>query len=153
MDAAGQAVEAQVRALITGGVLSNHAVAEHVGLPVVDLQMLNVLALAGGALTPSQLADAMRLPRPTVTRIVRRLAAAGYVSTQPNPGDGRSKRVEVDTSRLRALEQEYRPQSERLAGVLEGFTGDEVATIQRFLGRLTAGPARGVTPPPAPPGP
>lgn len=132
-----QRIEWGVRALITGGVLRNHQVAARLGLHVIDLQALNLLALAGGQLKPSALADAMRTPRTSVSRIVRRLEEAGYVRRRESPTDRRSVTVEIDHDRLAAVTSEYRRQSDQLSEVLSAFTPADTAVIARFLESLT----------------
>ncbi|MPV51247.1 MarR family transcriptional regulator [Pseudactinotalea sp. HY160] len=126
-------VEAGIRALITGGVLHNHEVAARVGLHVLDLQVLNLLAVAGGRMTPSALAAAMHTPRSSISRIVRRLEAAGYVHRTESRDDGRSVTVHVDAERLVAITGEYRQQSDALHRALAGVDDDEVGVIARFL--------------------
>lgn len=135
-------VEAGIRALITGGVLRNHEVAGRLGLHAVDLQALNLVDLAGGRMTPSALAAAMRTPRSSVSRIVRRLEDAGYLHRRESPEDRRSVTVEVDRARLDAVTAEYRRQSERLRAALDGFDAGEVAVIDRFVAALTRGTPR-----------
>ncbi|MFD7308758.1 MarR family winged helix-turn-helix transcriptional regulator [Promicromonospora sp. NPDC059942] len=131
-------IEHGIRALITGGVLRNHEVAPRLGLHVIDLQALSLVAMAGGRMTPSALADAMRLPRSSVTRLVGRLESAGYVRRRRSDVDRRSLGVEVDQERLAAVTDQYRQQSERVDRALSGCTPDEVETIARFLDRLTS---------------
>src|SRR2546423_3344623 len=43
-----------------------------------------------GPLTPSELAEAERIQRPTATRVLARLEAAGLVERTADPRDGRS---------------------------------------------------------------
>jgi len=46
--------------------------------------------VAVGALSPAQLAEELRLARPTVSNLVRGLVADGLVERAPSPSDGRS---------------------------------------------------------------
>ncbi|NNH75722.1 winged helix-turn-helix transcriptional regulator [Nocardia uniformis] len=131
-----QQVESGIHALITGGVLHNHAAAQQLGLHAIDLQALHLLAIAGGSGAPSALAATMRTPRSSVSRIVRRLEAAGYVHRRESPHDRRSVTVEVDRDRLAAVTAEYQQPSGRLAHVLATFNDNEVAVIVRFLDAL-----------------
>src|SRR4051795_77525 len=48
-----------------------------------------------GPLTPSELADRERIRRPTATRLVARLVAAGLVGRTAAPADGRSSLLAV----------------------------------------------------------
>ena len=134
-----RAIEWGVRGLISRGVLRNHEVASRLGILVIDLQVLNLIAIAGGRATPSQLAQQMSTPRPTVTRIVRRLEEGGYVTRSESPLDRRSVTVEINPERMESVTAQYRQQSEHLARTLTAFSPDEVAVVARFLQALLGG--------------
>lgn len=134
--APGSRIELSIRALITGGVLRNQDVAHQLGLHLIDLQALNLLALAGGQMTPSALAEALFTPRSSVSRIVRRLEAAGYVHRRESPTDRRSVSVEIDTNHFSAVSSQYQRQAEHLATVLSTFNEHDTAVIEKFLGTL-----------------
>jgi len=98
-----------------------------------------------GPLTPSALAEAERIQRPTATRIVGRLEARGLVARSADPDDGRVSFVAV-TSEGRALLKRIRSRkSEFLAKRLRQLTPAEQATLAEaaeLLERLLAEPAR-----------
>lgn len=134
--AARPSVESSIRALITGGVLRNHDVAQRLDLHLIDLQALNLLAIAGGQMTPSALAEALLTPRSSVSRIVRRLEEAGYVQRRESPTDRRSVTVEIDRNRFETVASEYQQQANHLARVLSTFNDNDIAVIVRFLDAL-----------------
>ena len=90
-----------------------------------------------GPLTPSELAVRERVQRPTVTRVLARLEAAGLVARAVDPGDGRSCLVTISPEgrellsvlrtrkdaylarRLSALPVEDREVLDRAAAILE----------------------------------
>ncbi len=92
-----------------------------------------------GPLTPSELAEIERIKRPTATRTLRVLEEAGLVDRAPDPIDGRSSLVSVNSAgrerlrRLRGRKNDYLarrmrdlPESdivalERAAEILEGI--------------------------------
>ena len=108
-----------------------------------DLGPSQVAALATierhGPLSPSELADRERIKRPTATRIVRHLEAAGLVERVRDPEDGRAsilsataearellKRLRARKTaylarRLGAMDAEDRRTLERAAELLEGM--------------------------------
>lgn len=131
-------IEKAVRRLITGGVLANAAVAQGLRLRVVDLQVLNLLALEGGRMTPTSLAMAMRLPRSSVTRLVGRLVDAGFVHRVQSATDGRSKVVEVDGPRLNEVTLMYSDQRASVRAALNRFTEEERSVVLDFLSALTS---------------
>jgi DNA-binding MarR family transcriptional regulator len=97
-----------------------------------------------GPLTPSALADAERVQRPTATRIVARLEQQGLVSRASDPDDGRVSRVEI-TREGRALLKRIRSRkNEYLAKRLRKLTPQEQATLAdaaELLERLLEDPA------------
>jgi DNA-binding MarR family transcriptional regulator len=84
-----------------------------------------------GPLTPSELATRERIQRPTVTRVVARLAEAGLVARTADPYDRRSSLLAV-TEEGRALLDELRTRKTAfLAERLETLTPDERATLEQ----------------------
>lgn len=98
-----------------------------------------------GPLTPSALADAERIQRPTATRIVAKLEERGLVSRASDPDDGRVSRVEI-TREGRALLRKIRSRkSEYLAKRLRALTPAEQATLAEaaeLLERLLEEPGK-----------
>src|SRR3954468_17204613 len=108
-----------------------------------DLGPSQVAALASverrGPLSPSELAALERIKRPTATRIVRHLEAAGLVERVRDPEDGRgailsatpdarellkrlrARKTAYLASRLSKLDAEDRRTLERAAELLEGM--------------------------------
>jgi DNA-binding MarR family transcriptional regulator len=109
----------------------------------VDLGPSQVAALATierhGPLSPSELADRERIKRPTATRILRHLEAAGLVERVKDPEDGRAsilsatpdakellrrlraRKTAYLARRLAAMDAEDRRTLEKAAELLEGM--------------------------------
>lgn len=70
-------------------------VAEEVGieLPETDVQALYLLGMAGGTLRPSELANALEASRPTTSKVIARLIAAGVATRETGETDGRSATI------------------------------------------------------------
>jgi DNA-binding MarR family transcriptional regulator len=84
-----------------------------------------------GPLTPSELADRERIQRPTVTRLLVRLEAAGLIARAADPADGRSSLITV-TPAGRDLLRELRLRKDAfLARRLEQLDAEERATLDR----------------------
>jgi DNA-binding MarR family transcriptional regulator len=75
-----------------GGLL-RHAVAG-TGVSADEWAVLSVVGLIG-PLSPTALADQLRVPPTSISRHVARLAEAGLVRRAPNPADGRSYLLEL----------------------------------------------------------
>ncbi|HYU60942.1 MAG TPA: MarR family transcriptional regulator [Solirubrobacterales bacterium] len=89
-----------------------------------------------GPLTPSELADAERVQRPTATRIVGRLEREGLVDRASDPTDGRVSLVSV-TAEGRALLRRLRTRKDAyLARRLRDLDAGEIETLERAAGIL-----------------
>jgi DNA-binding MarR family transcriptional regulator len=100
-----------------------------------DLGPSQVAALATverhGPLSPSELAERERIKRPTATRVVRRLGAAGLIDRVRDPEDGRSSILTI-TSEGRALLRRLRARKTAyLAQRLRDVDADDRATLER----------------------
>jgi len=84
-----------------------------------------------GPLSPSELADAERIKRPTATRILRHLERAGLVERIRDPEDGRGSIVSITAAgrahlkRLRARKTAY------LASRLDKLPAEDRRTLER----------------------
>jgi DNA-binding MarR family transcriptional regulator len=99
----------------------------------------------GGPLTPSELADAERIQRPTATRIVARLEAEGLATRARDPEDGRSSLVSASPAGRDLLKRLRLRKNAYLARRLRELEPEEVATLDRaaeILERLLEGDRR-----------
>ena len=92
--------------------LFDEAAAQALRVGRSDLRALNLLE--HGPVGATTLADHLGLSRPSVTALVDRLEAAGYVSRVPAPGDRRAVRIELRAATWRAFAEVYRPLGERV---------------------------------------
>jgi DNA-binding MarR family transcriptional regulator len=84
-----------------------------------------------GPLSPSEVAKRERIKRPTATRIVRRLSAAGLIDRVRDPEDGRSSILTI-TSEGRALLRRLRARKTAyLAQRLRDVDAEDRATLER----------------------
>jgi len=84
-----------------------------------------------GPLTPSELALRERVQRPTVTRVLARLEAAGLVSRAADPADRRSSLVTVSGDGRKLLATMRTRKDAFLAERLAALTPDDRATLER----------------------
>ena len=83
--------------------------------------------------THSELAAALRIQPATVTKMVRRMEQAGFVTRRPDPKDQRVSRVYL-TEAARAIHAEVGRVRQALAEeTLQGFRPEEIALLRRFL--------------------
>lgn len=89
-------------------------------------------------LTPGQLAKRLGVRPPTVTKMVNRLQAQGYVSKRGSEQDARQANIfltETGQSAIRAIEKAVR-KTDRLA--FDGFEKKERKALLSLLGRVEA---------------
>jgi DNA-binding MarR family transcriptional regulator len=126
---------------IAGVIVFNAQVADQLGLGVSDMQFMTYLQLEG-PLSPGRLAELSGLKSGTVTGVVDRLEAAGYVHRERDESDRRKVRVVLDEGKLNATESPYQDKADDLQRVLGTFADDELDVIARFLERLNDPPQR-----------
>src|SRR6266576_6558794 len=104
------------------------------GLALADFDVLAQLAIAGGSLRMSELADRALISRSGMTRRVTRLVDEGLVRRSHADGDARGVVVELTTFGLKRL-AETAPVHAR--GVAERFVSrlddEELAVLERAL--------------------
>ena len=84
-----------------------------------------------GPLTPSELADRERIQRPTVTRLLVRLEAAGLIARAADPADGRSSLITATPAGRDLLRKLRLRKDAFLARRLEELDAEERATLDR----------------------
>lgn len=110
------------------------------------LAMLPVDALAlrhlvradqdGQGVSPTQLAQTLRLSTAGVTKLIDRLVRAGQAEREPNPTDRRGIIVRPSGTAERDLALAYGHIHAPLISVIDGLSADEASAVQRFAVRL-----------------
>jgi DNA-binding MarR family transcriptional regulator len=124
---------------IANVVVFNAQVADQLGLGVSDMQFMTYL-MQEGPLSPGRLSELSGLKSGSVTGVIDRLEAAGYVHRERDESDRRKVRVVLNTERLQSAGSPYAGQAAHLRGVLDTFAGDELDVIARFLEQLNGAP-------------
>ena len=99
-----------------------------------------------GPLTPSALADAEGIQRPTATRVIARLEARGLVARRPDPTDGRVCHVEATAAGRTLLRRIRGRKNQYLARRLRTLDEHERATLAQaaeLIERLLEPPRAG----------
>lgn len=91
-----------------------------------------------GPLTPSELAEIERVKRPTATRVLRVLAEAGLVDRVPDPNDGRSALVSVNSAGRERLRRLRGRKNAYLARRMRDLPDEDVETLERAAEILDA---------------
>jgi DNA-binding MarR family transcriptional regulator len=89
-----------------------------------------------GPLSPSDLAELERVQRPTATRIVSGLDAAGLILRGADPDDRRGVRISASPQGRALLRRLRTRKTAYLARRLEKLEPEELATLERAAGLL-----------------
>ncbi|WP_458111000.1 MarR family transcriptional regulator [Arthrobacter sp. R1-13] len=126
-------VRAAMQRQLVHAILDNDRVARAHGLRVTDLQTLHLMVLRDDVRTPRQISTTTGMPGSTVTKLVDRLEAAGYIRRTPAPGDRRKTVLELVPDAIEPLHAFY-GRVDREFDVLSGqFSGSELAVVVRYL--------------------
>jgi len=125
---------AEIPLLVNATVLLQLAVADQLGVPVVDLHCL-ALVQAGTATTPTQIAERLGMTTGAVTKMLDRMQAERLVNRVPNPDDRRGVLVEARSDRAEELARLYRPMAEHLGEQVAGWTDNQLEFLSDFARR------------------
>jgi DNA-binding MarR family transcriptional regulator len=116
--------------------LVNQAAADRVGINATDLNCLNVLSFSG-QMAAGELARATGLTTASITGVVDRLEAAGYVRRERDDRDRRRVVVHLVLDRaLRDVAPLFLPMVAEWQQLAAGYTDDELALIVEFYARM-----------------
>ena len=100
------------------------------------LDAIDDLERRGQRATASDVSDALRLPRPGVTRTVKEMEGKGYLCKQPSARDGRVAYITATPAGQELLQRYTRQYFTRLAPLLADISEEDAACTIRTLGRL-----------------
>ena len=121
-------------------ILGNDQVARQHGLRVTDLQTLHLMVLQPEVRTPRQISDATGIPTSTVTKLVDRLEAAGYLRRVPDANDRRKTLLQLIPEAIEPLATRYGTSDDQVDRVSRQFTDDELRTVLRYLQAVCQAP-------------
>lgn len=113
-------------------------IVREVGLDLDDtaIRAVYALGLRGGAARPSELADVLRLTRPTASKLLGRLVSENLVDVHDHPEDGRAKRVQLTGRGLEAYRLLRGAGVERVGGALRPWDPHERERFAQLLARF-----------------
>ena len=116
--------------------LMGMAAADRIGINATDLNCLNVLSFSGH-MTAGELARATGLTTASITGVVDRLEAAGYVRRQSDPQDRRRVVVTIVLeAALRDVAVVFRPLLQDWREIAARYSDDELRLIVDFYARM-----------------
>lgn len=135
-DALVRQVGLAVRRMGAQSVLSSAAIAKHFGLHTTDLEVLDLIFI-GKTVSAGELANATGLTSGSITALVDRLVAKGYVTRHEDPKDRRRTLIRVNRRATAPIEAVYAPRQRAMFELWSGFADDELWLIADFLTRST----------------
>lgn len=133
---AAATVKAHLRDLRLELAAMNHLVGVRIDLKDSDLDALDVIT-RHGPLSPTALARRMGVHVATLTGILNRLEADGWVTREPAPNDRRGSVVSSVAARQAEVFRQYDGMNSALDRVLTGYSDEQLQTIADFLARCT----------------
>ncbi len=124
-----------IYATSTGAVFFHSAIANKVGLSALEEKTL--LMLSSGPRTAGEIAEFTRLTTPSVTSLIDRLEAKGFVHRVRDINDRRRVYVQADATRLQELMSMFRSLEGPFNDLLTSYTDDELITITNYLNRAS----------------
>ena len=105
------------------------------------LDIIETLQRQGAEVRVSDISDALRIPRPGVTRAVKEMESKGYLGKRASPKDGRVTCVSVTPEGKRLSRRYNELYFERLAPLLTDISQEDarctIETIRRFYGVMS----------------
>lgn len=126
----------QVRRVAEAVEALQQAWSEAASLHRSDLSAVTHLASAGRPLTMRELADRVALSPGATTAVVDRLTARGHAVRGRDPADGRRVTVHLSVEAEALGGRFFGELAGRVRAVLDGFDGEELAVLERFLAQL-----------------
>ena len=100
-----------------------------------EMAVMRALMLAGGSLTPTELADRARVSSARIANILRALEAKGWVEREHSKTDRRRVHVTVTDKGRQDLEIKRREFEDRAAAFLEQLGEEDTNELVRLLRR------------------
>ena len=114
----------------------DEAIREKTGQPRARWQTLAALAFSDGPIATIELAERMAMQWPSLIRTLDGLEREGLVERRINPADKRSRRVTITDKGLDVFREVKAVLDPTRAGLLEGFSDEELRTAERLLDRF-----------------
>ena len=128
------AVKEGLRELRTQLAALNHRVGSEASLRDADLDTFDLVS-RHGPLSPSALAKRAGLHPATMTGVLDRLEAGGWIARSRDPVDRRAITVSAVSTRSADMLRMFRGMNEAMDEVCAGYDDVQLATIQDFLAR------------------
>jgi DNA-binding MarR family transcriptional regulator len=131
-----RAVGLAIRRMGAQSVVTSQIIAARFGIHTTDLEVLDHVYLGRNS-TPGELARATGLTPGSMTTLLDRLAAAGYVERRADVEDRRRVRVRVRPVAIAPIKETYAPMQSRMFALWSTYPDRDLRVIEDFLRRST----------------
>jgi DNA-binding MarR family transcriptional regulator len=125
-------VDVLIREMAAQTMVTSQIVAGHFELHTTDLRVLDIIFMRGQMLA-GELATATGLSSGSVTALIDRLVAAGYVERRDDATDRRKVWVRSRNDAIEPIKAMFMPSQRRMYKLWHTFTAGELDTIASFL--------------------
>lgn len=126
-----------VRKMGAQSVVTSQVIAQIFEMHTTDLEVLDLIFLRK-QVSAGQLAEATGLSTGSVTALIDRLAAAGYVERTACALDRRRVLVSVRPEAIEPIKSVYTDMKRRMSALWSGYSASELELVCDFLTRSTA---------------
>jgi DNA-binding MarR family transcriptional regulator len=131
-------ISSSFQQLVPALVLQNERVAKKLGMLPVDVQALHLMVLHEGPMTPSTVVALSELPPSTVTRVLDRLEAQGFIRRLVDDRDQRKFRIELEWKKIAPVKAQFDDFAADFVAFTTSFGAQEQAAIARFMKGLVS---------------
>lgn len=114
--------------------------ANTLGLYPTDLHCIHLVDRFG-PLSAGEIGRALGLTSGATTALIDRVCKAGYIVRTASPTDRRQVLLEINSDKAKDLHRSYEQVDRRIREILEQFSNEEMAIIERFMAEITRGTA------------
>jgi len=132
-------VEEQLRLLFVRvrAVWKEAAAAVHPDLQPVGYKILSAI-VHRGRMHAGAIADGLEIDKSVVSRQVKHLESLGLAQSVTDPSDGRARFIEATPAAIESVDQKGSRMQQQLYSQLRTWSGEDVDTLAKLLGRLSA---------------
>lgn len=102
-------------------------------------RLLEKLLNHDGGMTPTELADELKIRLPSLSEAIKRLELKGFIKKEPSPNNGRSYLISLTPSGKERAELHKRESERFMADFFKSITEDEKEQLAVILTKLLEG--------------
>ena len=105
-------------------------------LSISEIHLIELIAKAGGGMTVSEIAERLKVTRPSVTVAVNKLVQKGYCETRRREDDGRAVAVALTKAGRKVEAFHARCHRSMIREISDDLTENEKAELLRTMSRI-----------------